>query len=137
MVTVPIKGTNDTYLNNEWSLPKNMQGNVTKAMEFKKNLGEKLPGNQDDILIIFDEDYTTFDKVNYYGVGSEFVYDSGQMGDWWVVTKSAMGSMSGKPVYKNSTAISHSNHLELPNDPHTIAEIAKFLNGYVTIPQIT
>ena len=48
---------------------------------------------------------------------SEFVYDSGQMGDSWVVTKSAMGSMSGKPAYKNSTAISNSTHLELPNDP--------------------
>jgi hypothetical protein len=98
-----------------------------------KSLGEKLPGNEDDILIIFDEDYTTFDKVNYYGARSEFVYDSGQMGDHWVVTKSAMGSMSGLPAYKNSTAISNSNHLELPNDPRTINEIAKFLNSYVTI----
>jgi pimeloyl-ACP methyl ester carboxylesterase len=129
----PIHGTNETYLNNEWSLPQNMQANVKKAMEFKKSLGEELPGNEDDILIIFDEDYTTFDKVNYYGAGSEFVHDSGQMGDRWVVTKSAMCSMSGTPVYKNSTAISNSNHLELPNDQRTVTEIAKFLNNYVTI----
>jgi hypothetical protein len=97
--TVPIYGTNDTYLNNEWSLPQNMQANVTKAIDFKKSLGGELPGNEDDILIIFGEDYTTFDKVNSYGAGIEFVYDSG---DSWVVTKSAMGSMSGKPTYKNS-----------------------------------
>jgi hypothetical protein len=129
----PIHGTNETYLNNAWSLPQNMQANVRKAMEFKKSLGEELPGNHDDILIIFDEDYTTFDKVNYYGAGSEFVHDSGQMGDRWVVTKSAMCSMSGTPVYKNSTAISNSNHLELPNDQRTVTEIAKFLNSYVTI----
>jgi pimeloyl-ACP methyl ester carboxylesterase len=131
--TEPIFGTNETYLNNEWKFKQDMQANVTKAMEFKKSLGETLPGNDDDILIIFDEDYTTFDKVNYYGAGSEFVYDSGQMGDSWVVTKSAMGSMSGSPAYKNSTAISNSNHLELPNDEDTIAEISRFLNGYVTI----
>jgi hypothetical protein len=78
--TVPIYGTNDTYLNNEWSLPQNMQANVAKAIDFKKSLGGELPGNEDDILI-FGEDYTTFDKVNYYGARSEFVYDSGQMGD--------------------------------------------------------
>jgi hypothetical protein len=131
--TIPIPGTSDTYLNNEWSLPQNMQANVTKAMEFKKSLGENLPGHEDDILVIFDEDYTTFDKVKYYGAGSEFVYDSGQMGDHWVVTKSATGSMSGMPACKNSTAISNSNHLELPNDQRTINEIAKFLNSYVTI----
>ena len=77
-----------------------MQTNVKKAIEFKKSLGEKLPGNEDNILIIFDKDYTTFDKVNYYGGGSEFVYDSGQMGDYCVVTKSAMGSMSGMPAYR-------------------------------------
>jgi hypothetical protein len=41
---------NDTYLNNEWSLPQNMQADVTKAMEFKKSLGEKLPGNEDTYL---------------------------------------------------------------------------------------
>lgn len=131
--TIPILGTNDTYLNNEWSLPQNMQGNVTKAMEFKKSLGEKLPGNEDDILVIFDEDYTTFDKVNFYGAQSDFVYSSGQMGDTWVVTKSAMGSMSGKPVYNNSTAISNSTHLQLPNDPRTITEIGRFLKTYVTV----
>ena len=51
----------------------------------------------------------------------------------WVVTKSAMGSMSGKPAYKNSTAVSNSTHLELPNDPRTITEIGRFLNSYVTI----
>jgi hypothetical protein len=44
-----------------------------------------------------------------------------------------MCSMSGTPVYKNSTAISNSNHLELPNDQRTVTEIAKFLNSYVTI----
>jgi pimeloyl-ACP methyl ester carboxylesterase len=131
--TVRIQGTSDTYLNNEWSFPQNMQDNVTNAMEFKKSLGEKLPGNEDDVLIIFDEDYTTFDRVNYYGAGSEFVYDSGQMGDSWVVTGSAMGSMSGKPAYKNSTAISNSSHLELPNDLRTINEISRFLNSYITV----
>jgi hypothetical protein len=55
------------------------------------------------------------------------------MGDSWVVTKSAMGSMSGRPTYKNSTAVSKSTHLQLPNDPRTIAEIGKFLKAYVTI----
>lgn len=131
--TVPIYGTDDTYSNNKWSLPQNMQANVKRAMEFKKSLGDKLPGNKDDILIIFDEDYTTFDKVSYYGAGSEFVYSSDQMGDSWVVTKSAMGSMTGRPAYKNTTAVSKSTHLQLPNDPRTIAEIGRFLKTYATI----
>jgi hypothetical protein len=62
--TIPIHGTNDTYLNNDWRLPEDIQANVSKAMEFKKSLGKKLPGNEDDILVIFDEDYVTFDKIS-------------------------------------------------------------------------
>ena len=49
----PILGSDETYLKNVWSLPQNMQANVKKAMEFKKSLGEKLPGNNEDILVIF------------------------------------------------------------------------------------
>lgn len=55
------------------------------------------------------------------------------MRDSWIVTKSAVGSMSGEPEYKNTTAISSCRHLELPNDLRSITEIAKFLNGYVTL----
>jgi hypothetical protein len=59
--------------------------------------------------------------------------DKGDLNDSWIVTKSAMGSMSGRPEYKNTTAISDSTHLELPNDPRTITEIERFLNGYITL----
>jgi pimeloyl-ACP methyl ester carboxylesterase len=127
----PILGTNETYLNNDWSLPQDMQAKVSNAMKFKKMLGEKLPESEDDILVIFANDLPTVDIINHFsnGVGftNQFPLDSGQHGDTWVVTKSAMGSMSGLPVYTNSRPISDI-HPNLPNNGLTIDEIRKFLN---------
>ena len=65
----PILGTDETYLKNGWSLPQNMQANVKKAMEFKKGLGEKLPGNDDNILVIFANTLETLDTIGYSSVG--------------------------------------------------------------------
>jgi hypothetical protein len=114
-----------------------MQAKVKQAMEFKKSLGEKLPGNDDDILVIFANSLGTLDRVGYSSIGltigdNTVVHftppvDSGQHGDTLVVTRSAMGSMSGLPVHKNSKPISNV-HTILPNDDHTIEEIKKFLN---------
>ena len=65
----PILGTDETYLKNGWSLPQNMQANVKKVMEFKKGLGEKLPGNDDNILVIFANTLETLDTIGYSSVG--------------------------------------------------------------------
>jgi hypothetical protein len=133
----PIHGTNETYLNNEWSLPQNMQANVRKGMEFKKRLGEKLPGKEDDILVIYADNLETLDTVGYSSIGITIVentslhftppFDFNQHGDTVVVTESAMGSMSDSSAYKNSKSISNF-HTVLPNDGGTIDEIRKFLN---------
>jgi hypothetical protein len=54
----PIHGTDNTYLNNQWKFKvEDMRDNVNKAMAFKKGLGEKLPGKEDDILVIFARKY--------------------------------------------------------------------------------
>jgi hypothetical protein len=134
----PIRGTNETYLKNEWSLPENMQDNVKKAMEFKKSLGEKLPGNDNDILVIFGNTLETLDTIGYSSIGITIdvntsfhfssPFDFNQHGDSIVVTESAMGSMSGSPTYKNSKPIPNIIHTALPNDGGTIEEIRKFLN---------
>jgi hypothetical protein len=120
---------NETYLNNDWSLPEDMQAKVVKAMDFKNRLGGKLL--EDDILVIFAKDLPTVDKISYFsnGVGftNQFPFDSGQHGDTLVVTKSAMGSMSGSPAYPKSIPISNI-HTILPDDERTINEIKNFLN---------
>jgi hypothetical protein len=133
-----ILGTNETYLKNEWRLPENMQDNVKKAMEFKKSLGEKLPGNDDDMLLIFGNTLETLDTIGYSSIGITIdvntsfhfspPFDFNQHGDSIVVTESAMGSMSGSPTYKNSKPIPNIIHTALPNDGGTIEEIRKFLN---------
>ena len=131
-----IHGTVETYLKNEWSLPQSMQANVSKAMDFKKNLGEKLPEN-DDILVIFANALETLDTIGFSSTGITIdentslhftpPFDFNQHGDTIVVTKSAMASMSDSPIYKNSKSISNF-HTALPNDDGTIDEIRKFLN---------
>ena len=134
----PILGANETYMKNGWSLPQNMQDNVSIAMEFKKNLGEKLPENSDDILVIFANTLETLDTIGYSSTGITIgenasfhftpPFDFNQHGDTIVVTESAMGSMSESRIaYKNSKSISNI-HTALPNDNDTIEEIRKFLN---------
>ena len=133
----PINGINETYRKNEWSLPESMHPNVSKAMEFKKSLGEKLPENDDDILVIYANTFETLDTIGYSSTGITIdgntsfhfspPFDFNQHGDSLVVTKSAMGSMSDSFTYKNSKSISNI-HTVLPNDKDTIEEIKKFLN---------
>lgn len=134
----PIHGTKETYLENEWSLPQNEQDKVRKAMEFKKSLGEKLPGNDDDILVIYSNTLETLDTIGYSSIGITIdanyptyhfspPIDYNQCGDTVVVTNSAMGSMSGSPTYKNSKSIPNVTHTGLPNNDETIEKIKKFL----------
>jgi pimeloyl-ACP methyl ester carboxylesterase len=134
----PILGTNETYMKNGWRLPQNEQGKVRKAMEFKKSLGEKLPGNEDDILVIYSNTLETLDTIGYSSTGITIhanyppfhfspPIDYNQCGDTVVVTDSAMGSMSGSPTYKNSKSIPNVTHTGLPNNNETIGKIKKFL----------
>jgi len=134
----PILGTTETYLKNEWRLPQNEHHKVRKAMEFKKSLGEKLPGNDEDILVIYSNTHETMDTIGYSSTGITIdanyppyhfspPIDHGQCGDTIVVTNSAMGFMSGSHTYKNSKCIPNVTHIDLPNDYETIAEIKKFL----------
>jgi hypothetical protein len=118
-------------------VPQNEQDKARKAMEFKKSLGEKLPGNEDDILVIYSDTLETLDTIGYSSAGitidvnTSFHFsppiDYNQRGDTLVVTDSAMGSMSGSPRYKNSKSIPNVTHTGLPNNDETIAEIKKFL----------
>jgi len=126
----PIKGVHKTYLSSELEFKLREKRHVTSAMKFKKKLGIRLPGKEDDILVIFDEDLPTFDRVNYSTkTKNELVLASSlKTGDTLVVAKSGMCSMSGRPVYKNSKSISNCDHSTLPNDPRTINEIMKYLN---------
>ena len=136
----PIHGAKKTYLENEWSLPTEMQHNVTKAMEFKKSLGEKLPGNENDILVIYCNTLETLDTIGYSSAGIAIdanksfhfspPFDYNQYGDSIVVTTSAMGSMSSllKDTYKNSKPIRNVTHTGLPSNDKTIRYIEEFLN---------
>jgi hypothetical protein len=131
----PIYGTNRTYLENKWQLPQGDQDKVKKAMDFKDALGEKLPGNEDDILVIYCDNLETFDTIGYSSTGitidKETLHFSPpykQNGDTVVVTNSAMGSMLGSPRYKNSRCIRNVTHIDLPNDYDTICDIKNFLN---------
>ena len=115
---LPINGVDKTYLSGglEFKLQE-MRDQVNHAMEFKDKLGERLPGEQDDILVIFNEDNQTLDRV-YYSAKSkdELVLASSlKTGDTLVVAKSGMCSMSGTPLY-NSRSISKCGHLTIPND---------------------
>jgi Lecithin:cholesterol acyltransferase len=126
----PINGADKTYLSGglEFKLQE-MRDQVNHAMEFKDKLGERLPGEQDDILVIFNEDNSTFDRVYYSAkTKKELVLASSlKTGDTLVVAKSAMCSMSGRPLY-NSRSVSRCDHLTLPNDSRTINEIIRYLN---------
>jgi pimeloyl-ACP methyl ester carboxylesterase len=125
-----INGVDKTYLSGglEFKLQE-MRDQVNHAMEFKDKMGEKLRGEQDDILVIFNEDNQTLDRVYYNDkTKDELVLPSSlKTGDLLVVAKSAMCSMSGSPLY-NSRSISKCDHLAIPNDQRTINEIMKYLN---------
>ena len=142
----PTFGVDETYLKNEWAFKAHdMQANVRRAMEFKKELGQELPGNKDhDILLICGIDQTTCDAVEYqtyYQVpatqrrtsyvmqrGFSAPYDSGQHGDGYVPVASAMASVAGSPQYRNSAFISHA-HTLLPNEKTTVEAIGRFLSA--------
>jgi pimeloyl-ACP methyl ester carboxylesterase len=126
--TLPINGVDKTYLSGglEFKLQE-MRDQVNHAMEFKDKLGEKLPGDPDDILVIFNEDNQTLDRVNYSETTKKELVLASSTGDTLVVTKSGMCSMSGSPLY-NSRSISKSVHLTIPNDQRTINEIMRYLN---------
>ena len=140
----PTFGADDTYLRNDWAFKaQDMQANVRKAMEFKKEIGQELPGNKDhDILLICGTDRLTCDTIGYqthYQVstaqrrtsyvmqrGFSAPYDSGQHGDGYVPVASAMASVSGLLGYSNSVFIPQA-HTFLPNEKTAIEAIGRFL----------
>jgi hypothetical protein len=141
----PTYGVDETYLRNDWAFKaQDMQTNVRKAMEFKKELGQELPGNKDhDILVICGTDKITCDAIKYqtnfhvsiaqrkttYVMqrGFSIPYDSGQHGDGHVPIASAMASISGLQEYRNSVLIPEV-HAFLPNEKTTIETIRGFLS---------
>jgi hypothetical protein len=140
----PTFGADDTYLRNDWAFKsQDMQINVRKAMEFKKEIGQELPGNKDhDILLICGTDKITCDTIwyqTYYQVstsqrrtsyvmqrGFSVPYDSGQHGDGYVPVASAMASVPGLPSHGNSVFIPQA-HTFLPNEKIAIEAIGRFL----------
>lgn len=142
----PVHSICDTYLRDDWAFKEqDMQTNVIKAMEFKKELGLEIPVNADgDILLICGTDKPTCDTVGYktyYHVstnerrasyvmqrGFALPYASGQSGDGYVPVTSAMASISGRPAYQNSVFIPET-HALLPNTKATIETIGRFLRA--------
>ena len=134
----PIRGTNKTYLENEWRLhQEDMQHNVRKAMKFKESLG-KLHGNHYDTLVIYSNTLETLDTIGYSSTGITIdektfhfspPFDYDQKGDSIVVTHSATGSMSDSHSLKyRHKSIHNVIHTKLPNNNETIQEIQEFLN---------
>ncbi len=144
--TTPIYGVDNTYFNNDWKFSEEYAVSMAmQAMSFKKEkLGEKLPGKKENNLVIYGIEEPTDDTIVYQKRFFMFVsdpqtnhiskhefshpYDSGQNGDSWVPTLSAMGSMSGTSEYPNSRSI-QGTHTLLPNYMNTLEHIWKFLVG--------
>jgi pimeloyl-ACP methyl ester carboxylesterase len=137
----PASGAEDTYLRNDWAFKeKDMRTGVINAIEFKRELGEELPGQ--DVLLICGTNQLTCDAINYttsyhasiterrasylMQCGFSLPYDSGQGGDGYVPATSAMASISGTPAYSNSVFIPEA-HAVLPNAKATIETISRFL----------
>jgi hypothetical protein len=149
----PIWGVDDTYLKNDWAFKtQDMQSNVRKAMQFKRDLGLEIPGNKehDDVLLICGTDKMTCDTIEYkmhYQAsittlqkrrnGTTYVmqrgfslpYDSGRQhqGDGYVPITSAMASLNGIPTYANTVGIPEIPHAILPNEKTTTESIRGFL----------
>lgn len=145
--TTPVYGVDNTYFNNDWKFNEEDAVSMARhAMKFKKEkLGEKLPGKKENNLVIYGVEEPTHDTIVYqtrfFMFGSDpqqpshiskhefsHSYDSGQHGDSWVPTLSAMGSMSGTSEYPNSRSI-EGTHTLLPNYVNTLEHIWKFLVG--------
>jgi len=140
----PESGAEDTYLKNDWAFKeKDMRSNVMNAMEFKRELGEELLPQQQDVLLVCGTNQLTCDTIHYktsYHVstterrpsylmqqGFSLPYDSGQGGDGYVPLTSAMASTSGTtPAYTNSVFIPEA-HTVLSNAKATIEAIGRFL----------
>ena len=137
----PESGAEDTYLKNDWAFKeKEMRSGVINAMEFKRELGEEFP--QQDVLLVCGTKQLTCDTIHYrtsYHVsiterrpsylmqqGFSLPYDSGQGGDGYVPVTSAMGSISGTPVYNHSVFVPEA-HTVLSNAKATIDAITRFL----------
>jgi Lecithin:cholesterol acyltransferase len=136
----PTSGAEDTYLRNDWALENDMRTGVINAMEFKRELGEELPGQ--NVLLVCGTNQLTCDAIQYrtsYHAsiterranylmqhGFSLPYDSGQGGDGYVPVTSAMASISGTPAYSNSVFIPEA-HAVLPNAKATIEAISRFL----------
>jgi hypothetical protein len=142
----PTWGIDETYHRNDWAFKRqDMQDNVRKAIEFKRDLGPELLGKkeQSDILLICGTDQLTCDTIEYnthYHVpitaqrrasyvmqrGFSLPHDSGrQQGDGYVPITSAMASLTGMPTYPNTVVIPAA-HAFLPNDKTTIERLRGF-----------
>ena len=135
-------GVEGTYLKNDWAFKeKDMQIGVINAMEFKRELGEKLPQRQ-EVLLVCGTNQLTYDTIHYrtsyhasiterrpsyvMQQGFSLPYDSGQGGDGYVPVTSAMASTSGTPAYNDSVFIPEA-HTVLSNAKATIEAIGRFL----------
>lgn len=140
----PTFGADDTYLRGDWAFKvQDMQTNVRRAMQFKKEICQELPRDMDhDILLICGTDRITCDAIAYqthyqastiqsrtsYVMqrGFSVPYDSGQHGDGYVPLTSATAYVPGLARYGNSVFIPQT-HTILPNEKTTIEAIGGFL----------
>ncbi|HEX7053799.1 MAG TPA: hypothetical protein VF211_07685 [Burkholderiales bacterium] len=62
---VPIRGMEETYYHNDWRFPPGQAARVRRAIAFKDSLGDTLPGDPSQILVIYSHSDPTQDSVNY------------------------------------------------------------------------
>jgi hypothetical protein len=119
----PVNGMEATYFDDQCRFPTaELRDRVRRAMIFKEQLGETLPGRQN--LVIYSDTEETFDQITYLEeVGWRFgVYkDSGQKGDLLVPVYS--GTLNDPQSAKKVSG----THNGVPNNLETALLIREFL----------
>ena len=129
---VPIGSAIETYGYNlaegaasreNYMLPSSMNGLVSNAMQFKHDLGDKIPKAPIRNLFIYNDKIKTqgFAEYHVYANSLKDIQDFPDKGDGTVTTVSAKGPPGANPEQVDGT------HSELPNSPDTFAKIKFFI----------
>lgn len=118
---------NETYFSGKWQFPPGQQLNVKRGLDFKKNLGKRIPG---DNLLIVCNDLETSDEVEFeFDVVDKDEFEdptaSIRQGDQTVPTFSALGGTLQNSG--NFTILKKTEHTELANAPKSFFRIREFL----------
>lgn len=116
-----------TYFSGKWQFPPGQQLNVKRGLDFKKNLGKRIPGAN---LLIACNDLETSDEVEFeFDVIDKDEFEdptsSPREGDQTVPTLSALGGTLQNS--QNFTVLRKTEHTELANAPGSFFKIRQFL----------